>query len=93
MALLGHVIGWTVLGAVADFIHGWRRLPFSTDRARAGGEGAPATDDAAWRHASGHQREYRLAAASVNAGLGAVAGLVVGLLTGGLAASLDVPVW
>jgi hypothetical protein len=87
MAVLGHVIGWIMLGAIAGFIYGWwRRVPFSTDRARAVGEGARTTDDAAWHHASGDQREYRLAAASVNAGLGAVAGLVVGLLTGGLAA-------
>jgi hypothetical protein len=93
MAILGHVIGWTMLGAIAGFIYGWRRTHTSTDRARASIEGASTTDDAARRHALGHQREYRLAAASVNAGLGAMAGLVIGLLTGGLAASFGIPVW
>jgi hypothetical protein len=68
MEILGHVIGWTMLGAIAGFTYGWRRMHTSTDQARAFIEGASTTDDAARRHALGQQREYLLAAASVMPG-------------------------
>lgn len=93
MARLGHVIGWTVLGAIVGFTYGWWRMRASSERARAVIDSAPTADPAARRYALGQQQGYRLAAASYGAMLGVLIGLAIGVLSAGLAALFGIPIW